>query len=360
MTFRVLALPRYEQLGASSRLRTLQYLPALRAAGIDLEVHSLLDDRYVSGLYNGGISKPLVLKAYGSRVKDLLYSRRYDVVWTEKELLPWVPSSFELALLPAATRLLVDYDDAVFHRYDEHRSSLVRGILGHKVDAIMRRADLVTVGNSYLGARARSAGARAIEWLPTVVDLGRYPEPRVRPPREQLVVGWIGSPSTASYLGLLTPALAGLAARHPVRCVAIGARPDQVLGTPFEAIPWSEESEVQLLSDLDIGVMPLPDAPWERGKCGYKLIQYMACGLPVVASPVGVNSEMVVPGVNGYLASNTAEWANSIELLLEDPIMRQRMGHAGRDKVEQSYSLQVQAPRLAQMLQNLGRRAAQA
>lgn len=353
MTLRVLALPRYDQLGASSRLRTLQYLPALRAEGIEVDVHPLLDDRYVGGIYNGSISKPRVMRAYLSRLKDVFRARRYDVVWTEKELFPWLPGAIELGLIPAATRLLVDYDDAVFHRYDEHRLGFVRHVLGRKIDAVMKRADLVTAGNCYLADRARAAGARRVEWVPTVVDLERYPAPQARAHQDEVVIGWIGSPSTADYLRILTPALEGLRERHAIRCVAIGARPDQLAGTPFEAKEWSESAEVGLLSQLDIGVMPLPDAPWERGKCGYKLVQYMACGLPVVASPVGVNSDIVTSGKNGYLASTSEEWTEALELLITDPVSRHQFGRMGRDKVEQTYCMQAQAPRLSGMLRGL-------
>jgi glycosyltransferase involved in cell wall biosynthesis len=122
------------------------------------------------------------------------------------------------------------------------------------------------------------------------------------------------------------------------------------LGLPMDSVPWSEQTEAQDIARLDVGIMPLVDAPFERGKCGYKLIQYMACGLPVVASPVGVNRQIVEHGVNGFLAETPEQWATALRTLCADPALRARMGAAGRRKVEQHYSLQVTAPRLVQIL----------
>jgi glycosyltransferase involved in cell wall biosynthesis len=347
-------LPRYGQLGASSRLRSLQFIPSLEAAGISVDVSSLLSDVYVKDVYAGKHSVVSTMRAYMARYRRLLSVKKYDVVWVEKEALPWIPAWLELLALPGSTRLVVDYDDALFHRYDAHRSIVVRLALGGKIDAVMRRANLVTAGNEYLATRARYAGARHIEWLPTVVDLERYPLPECRQPSDEVVVGWIGSPSTAKYLDLVAPVLADLTKKYRLRCIAIGAREDQVANTPFHAVPWTEQSELADLCALDIGIMPLVDDLWERGKCGYKLIQYMACALPVVASPVGVNSHIVDVGENGFLASSLPEWAEAIERLIGDASLRRDFGAAGRRKVEAVYSLQAQAPRLIGFIRNSG------
>ncbi len=347
---RLLMLPRYDALGASSRLRLLQYVPALEAAGIVVDVAPLLADNYVRDLYSGRVSIAKVAWAYVKRVRQMLSLGRYDVVWLEKEIWPWLPAPLEMIWLRNSTRLLADYDDAVFHRYNEHRSGLVRLLLGKKIDSVMRRANLVTAGNEYLAAHARCVGAAHVVWLPTVIDLLRYPSRKMRTEEGPAVIGWIGSPATADYLRILTPALLELSSRYNIRCVAIGARPDQVADTPFEALEWHEDREVALLGQLDIGVMPLPDGHWERGKCGYKLIQYMACGLPVVASPVGVNSDIVLPGENGYLATTTEEWTAMLEQLVVNEKLRLQMGAAGRLRVEEVYSLQAQVPRIVKML----------
>lgn len=351
---KVLLLPRYGRLGASSRLRSFQFVPNLTSAGFDVDVSPLLDDEYVRSFSTGERrARPVIVGGF-RRLGALLRARRYDVIYLQKEALPWFPSPLELALLPPRTKLVVDYDDAVFHIYDQSRSPIVRRALAHKIDDVMARADLVTVGNDYLGQRARDAGSSRVEWLPTVVDLTRYPAtPQVGVREGPVVIGWIGSPATAQYLAHVSAAIARLASRHAIRCVAVGARPDQVIGTPFEAQPWSEASEYQALRRFDIGIMPLPDAPWERGKCGYKLIQYMACSLPVVASPVGVNRDIVLAGESGFLAESEADWLESLEALVRDVALRRRLGAVGRKRVEEVYSVDVQAPRLVEMLRRV-------
>lgn len=352
---KLLCLPRYGRLGASSRLRIYQYFPWFRQRGIEVQCQPLLNDHYIQSLYTNKSAPISVLLGYLGRMRLLLASRQVDVLYVEKEILPWLPGMLELGLLPRNVRLAVDYDDAVFHNYDQHSSSIVRALFGKKLDQFMARADIVTVGNSYLGDRAISVGSRQIEYVPTVIDLDRYPL-RVRHPSttNEVIVGWIGSPFTAKYLKIVSRVLEKLRQSYRIRCVAIGVQEDQLVGTPFIQMPWHEDTEVSSLNGLDIGIMPLPNAPWERGKCGYKLIQYMACGLPVVASPVGVNREIVRHGESGFLADSDADWANSLEQLVSDASLRARMGAAGRERVEREFCLQVQGPRLAQMLYDLG------
>ncbi|MGF1549990.1 MAG: glycosyltransferase family 4 protein [Sphingomonadaceae bacterium] len=346
---RVLALTRYTRLGASSRLRSYQYMPLLREAGIALEPMPFFDDDYIEKLYATG-SRPLPGRYYLRRFRTLRGARGYDAIWLEKEALPWLPYVVERRLLPEEVPLIIDYDDAIFHRYDGHRSGAVRALLGGKIDRLMARADLVVAGNRYLAERAEKARARRVEIVPTVVDPRRYYEaPRPRR-RDKPRVGWIGSPSTAPYLAGIAAELMPLAAEGLAEFVAIGARADQLAGGPFRPLAWSEEEEAKLLAELDIGIMPLPDSPWERGKCGYKIIQYMASGLPVIASPVGANRDILRDGVSGFFAGDERGWAEILRMLLSDADLRWRMGRAGRERVEARYSLTVQAPRLAGLL----------
>lgn len=354
---RVLLLTKYGPLGASSRLRTLQYVPAMRARGWDVHVDSLLPDEYVQALYSRRPTRAHAVAGMLRRLRRVFSRERYDVAWVEKEVWPWLPMFAERRLLPRAARWVADYDDAIFHLYDQHRRASVRRFLGAKIDAVMARADLVVAGNDYLAARARSAGARRVEIVPTVIDLARYgPDagPRTADREEAVpVIGWIGSPDTVRFLAPQFDTFARLAQSRAVRCVAIGARPDQLAGTVFEPWPWSEATEVESLRRFDIGTMPLQDTLWQRGKCGYKLIQYMGCGLPVVASPVGVNRDLVDDGVTGYLAESDAGWLQALTALIDDPALRRRLGAAGRRKVEDGYSLQVQAPRLLDLIESV-------
>lgn len=347
---KILLLSRYGPLGASSRVRFLQYLPYLRSQGVEVTVKPLLSDAYLLALYNGGSRWREVIKGYGGRVRALLGARRFDIVIIEKELFPFFPAIAERFLKYSGVPYVVDYDDALFHRYDCHSNRWVRFFLGKKIDSVMRNASTVIAGNSYLAKRAYDARVNRMEIIPTVVDAKLY-KPKQKEPATIPIVGWIGTPQTSRYLKSLLPVFESIRSQMPVRFVAIGARPEDFDGTVVETWPWSEKSEVESIQKFDIGIMPLLDSPWERGKCGYKLIQYMACGVPVIASPVGVNCEIVDDGANGRFASETEEWDTALrDMLGASPESREKMGIAGRARVEQWYSLQAQAPRFYKVL----------
>jgi len=356
MGARLTILSRYSRLGASSRLRTMQYLPALRAAGLEVTVASFFDDAYLQKLYAGNRDRGRMLGYYAGRFAQCRAARKADVIWLEKEALPWLPWVLERLVLPRGVPLVSDYDDAVFHRYDQHRNPLVRAVLGRKIDGVMAHSALVTAGNAYLAQRAQAAGARRVEIVPTVVDAMAYQPAEARPADGQPRIGWIGTPQTWGKYGAPRAAFfQDLARQYGARFRLVGARLAPATEGAFDYLPWTEDSEVAAIQGMDIGIMPLMDDPWERGKCGYKLIQYMACGLPVIASPVGVNRDIVTHGETGFLATTEAEWRAALGTLLEDRELRRRMGQAGRRMVEASYSIQSQGLRVAQLLAGLAR-----
>lgn len=329
----------------------MQYFDCMRRAGITVVHHALLGDDYLLRLYARRSAYGAVARGYAARVASMRAASRSDLIWLEKEALPWIPFDLEHALLPRNVPVVLDIDDAIFHRYDLHAGRVGRRVLGTKIDRLMAASRLVMAGSGYLGARARAAGSAWVEQVPTVVDLGKYPAaPRAQVKRQGVVVGWIGSPATAHYLQAVTPVMRAAAERWRVRCIAVGARPDQVANTPFEAVKWMEASEAQILAEFDIGIMPLPDAPWERGKCGYKIIQYMACRVPVIASAVGANCDIVRDGVTGYLVHSDAEWQTRLEELIQDAGKRRQMGNEGRALVEREYCLSALAPRIVALL----------
>jgi glycosyltransferase involved in cell wall biosynthesis len=358
---RVLLLTRYERLGASSRVRFLQFVPALERAGFAIDVRPLLDNAYVSALYGGpSASRWRIVRGYLRRLAMLfaaLVGHRYDVVWLEKEALPYLPAFIETTLL-ARVPYVVDLDDAWFYRYEAHPSRLVRALLRGKIDAVMRNAAIVVAGNDYLAARARGAGARRIEIIPTAIDLARYggtsadaaPAAAVAGPRPA-VVGWIGIPLNAHYLTPIEPALRLTARDGLIKLHVVGAPvPPELAGIPAASFAWSEATEVERINDFDIGIMPLDDTPWERGKCAYKLLQVMAAGKPVVASPVGANCQVVRHGVNGFLAATQEEWADALRTLGADATLRARMGAQARRTVAGDYAVATIGPRLATVL----------
>ncbi|BBK30149.1 glycosyltransferase involved in cell wall biosynthesis [Stella humosa] len=346
---RVLLLTRYGRLGATSRQRHLLFLPALAEAGISVTVDALLDDAYVRGMHAGVRPRPgAILAAYAARIRRLLAARDWDVLWIEKELLPWLPALAEGWLARCRVPMVVDYDDAWFHRYDRHPRPLVRRLLGRKIDRVMAAATTVVAGNRYIADHARRAGASRVEIVPTVVDtdaLGTTPAPAGRP----FTIGWIGTPANARYLDPIRPALARVCAEAGGRMLLVGAGPDALEGLPGEVRAWDGAREAADLAAMDVGLMPLPDTPFERGKCGYKLIQYMAAGRPSVASPVGVNAGILAEGA-GLLAGPPEEWATALLALARDPDGRARMGTAARARAVDHYSLAAWAPATVRIL----------
>jgi glycosyltransferase involved in cell wall biosynthesis len=350
----ILFLTKYSRTGPSSRYRSFQYLPFLGQAGMKYDVSPLFDDEYLSNLYKyGNGSKVDIIIAFLRRIWSLFKIHKYDLLVIEYEILPYFPALFERLLCLLGVRYIVDYDDALFHQYDKHHNPLIRKLLGKKIAVVMRHAELVIVGNAYLESYAVKAGAKQVEILPTVIDLDRYPSPCTTTNKDDMfVIGWIGSPTSAWNLQHITPALAEVCRDGKAKLRLIGSGPVDLPGVDYEMLDWCEDYEVGQTHSFDVGIMPLADEPWTRGKCGFKLIQYMACGLPVIASPVGVNAEIVDEHVNGFLASTQDEWKQAFETLITDAELRKTMGVCGRNKVEQHYCLQLTGPRLAGLLIN--------
>lgn len=317
-----------------------------------MSVHEFFDDEILFRRYRfGGYQLFDLIKIYIKRFYILFRRFEYDILWIEKEALPWLPRWVESNLLFGVPYVL-DFDDAVFHNYDMNRFSFVRWILGDRIDGLMANANLVVAGNEYLADRAILAGAPMVRLVPTVIDLSRYEKFHfldTSRSTESVSVVWIGSPSTVRYLEVIFKPLQVLANRFSFVLRVIGAE-IKIPGVHVECVHWTEKTEVESISAGHIGVMPLLDSSWERGKCGYKLIQYMACGLPVVASPVGVNSQIVEHGVNGFLVRSDAEWVSALEQLFAQVQLRKSLGNAGRAKVEAQYCIQKTGPTMVEFL----------
>jgi glycosyltransferase involved in cell wall biosynthesis len=344
----MIALMKYGARAASTRQRLLQYIPALNAAGISVEWHPLLDDDQINQTGKLRNTIPL-LAAYLRRVMLLLHVRRYDVVWIHKELFPYTPGWFEALVARAGVPIVYDFDDAIFHNYDLNRRGLVRRMLGRRFEPLLRRASAASCGNAYLRDYAARFCPTSV-LIPTVVDTDVYPPPPTPPNGGAPVIGWIGSFSTWQYMQPLVPLLEELVASGRARVRIVGAGATAGAYPAFEMVDWSEATEIAEVQRMDIGIMPLTDDPWARGKCGYKLIQYMACGLPVVASPVGVNAKLAQPGITGMLADTIDDWRDALLCLLNDAPLRAAYGAAGRDLVERDYSLKKIAPRFVALL----------
>jgi glycosyltransferase involved in cell wall biosynthesis len=356
VTVRVTALTKYDREAASTRQRLLQFVPSLNQAGIEIDYRPLLGADYVRSLAAGSrFSKGAIARAYATRMRDLLSGDVGDVLWVYAELFPYMPAAFEKLAFRAGRPVIYDCDDAFFHQYDESPRGLIRAALGGKLQPLMKGAAACSCGNDYLADYvSRFCGHTVV--IPTVVDTDVY-EPLVplRPAGAPITIGWIGSPSTFRYLRPVLPLLRELRHEFDIRFRVVGAG-ERALDERFDGmdlIPWREENEVLDVQAMHIGIMPLPDELWARGKSGYKLIQYMACGLPVVASPVGVNTDIVTPGVNGFLPNDREEWRAALSVLIQDAGLRRRMGAAGRERAVAHYSLSAHAPRMIELIRQV-------
>jgi glycosyltransferase involved in cell wall biosynthesis len=262
----------------------------------------------------------------------------FDAVVLQRKLFS---GFWRLFLRRCARTLILDTDDAIMFSSREDRPfSRTRS---QRYKAMVDLCDRVTVGNSYLKEETLKLCPDAdVTVIPTVADTDRYPVRRHRKD-ERVVIGWIGSASTIKYLGIVKPVMQRLLAARPDVAFRIVSNefPDWDLA---ETRPWSRDREVDDIAGFDIGIMPLSDTPWTRGKCGYKLIQYMAAGLPVVASPVGANREIVVHEGTGFLADSPEEWERFLGCLIDSPTLRGSMGESGRGRAEESFSVRSNAP----------------
>lgn len=349
---RVLAFTKYDRAAASARQRLLQYLPALAEAGIQVDYRPLLGDDYIGSLAGAGqASRAAIARSYARRLREVSRPGGVDVLWVYAELFPYLPAPFERLAFRSGKPVVYDFDDAFFHQYDHARRPAVRRLLAGKLDPLMTGAAVCTCGNPYLQEHALRRNPNSI-LLPTVVDTDRYRPASARNLARPITIGWIGSPSTWPYMRPLLPMLQELTRSAGVRVKVVGSgrAADNDLFEGMDVVPWSEEREVAEVQAMDIGIMPLPDEPWARGKSGYKLIQYMACGLPVVASPVGVNRDIVVEGGTGFFANTPGAWRLALSRLLADPKPRERMGAAGRERAISLYSLRAHASTFVQAL----------
>jgi glycosyltransferase involved in cell wall biosynthesis len=343
---KVVALTRTSSIGPSTRYRIEQYIPALADAGIEVTTHPLFGETWFAILERpAGPLRTLLKAGYSvarlfARVGQVLAARASDadVILVEQQLFPYLPAALELLLWPRRQPTIVEFDDAIY---------LTAGH-GTKLPRLWSRARLVIVGNRFLEEQA-ARHAEHVAVIPTTVDTARYAsaqqiqQRRRREALDQpgpLRVGWVGLRYNFPFLEELAGPVAGLPDGGELRVISSGL-PE---GPAFDGLtlverPWSEATEADEIGDCDVGVMPLPDTPWARGKCALKLLQYMAAGVPVVASPVGVNADIVKDGENGLLASTPAQWAQALEALAADPGLRARLGDAGRATVEAGFSL---------------------
>lgn len=347
---RVLFLTLYPDQAASPRYRVGQFLPYLRAHRVACDVASpLTADEFAVLTGPGRNCRPMWYhsKEVARRVRQILSVHAYDVVFVQKAIMTAYLKGLDRVLRGRSRRLIYDIDDAV-HLAPPHPLRFPWTLFEdrNQIAAMMASADLVLAGNAWLEAAGREVGGKTV-LFPTVVDTERF-VPGNFPP-DTFRIGWVGNPSTTICL---EPAAKALEVVRDAEVCLVGADATRVPFVGAVTRPWSFETEVSELQRFSVGIMPQPSGDWMRGKCALKALQYMACGLPCVATPFGAVLEFMHNGENGLFAESCDDWTDAFARLAE-PALRKRLGEAGRTTVEQGYSLKNAAPRLLELLESV-------
>jgi glycosyltransferase involved in cell wall biosynthesis len=354
---RVLFLINHPIEDPSCRFRIYQFVPYLERAGFACDVRPFTTKALYHAIRGRGrySTKAIeTLRCTARRLGDIIESSRYDLIVIHREAFPFFTPLIEELVLSRHSKVIFGFDDAIYEGHGKTSNLphpwLYRFKYGSGINQVLKRCALVTPGSNTLAEYARRFNPH-VTVVPTVIDIEQYifrEEPEnVKP----VVVGWFGSRSTSQYLTVVEPALKRLANAFPgeVGFCFYGDSEYQSALPNSAVIPFSVQTEVEELGKIHIGLMPLPDNPWTRGKCSLKALQYMARGVPVITSPVGMAADVVQHGVNGYLARNEQEWFQCLDLLVHSSALRRQFAIQGRKTVERSYSLQTWGPRLASL-----------
>lgn len=346
----------------SARYRIYQFIPFLEAAGYRCTVKPFSTPALFKAIRSeGALARKCALMTFCSlrRMVDLLSLRSYDLVIIHREAFPFLMPWLEEKIVRRNPNVIFSFDDAIYAGHDDRNSLnhpwLYKLKYGSGVNTVLRRCKAVIAGNATLASYALNFNAN-VHVVPTVVDLAtyRYAAPR-RYPTDRIRIGWFGSNSTSPYLHIALPALKKLETKYRDK-VEFRFYGDTNLALGLSKatyFPFSLPTEIQDLSTIDIGLMPMPDNDWTRGKCSFKAIQYMALGTPTIASPVGMASDVVQDGVSGFLAKSQGEWFLAMETLVTNPRIWESMSISARQRIERYYSLQVWAERFRYILESV-------
>jgi len=305
----------------SSRVRVLNLLPYLK----DLELKVV----------------PYPQKIW-ERFKLFKKLKNFDLVFLQKKM----PSVFESFILrKCSKRLIFDFDDSIYVKHNGTNSFTRKA----RFESIVKRSDLVIAGNRILAEEARKYNQN-VDILPSAVKVSNIPLKNYAIKNERLIIGWIGTAINLPHLKIVEPVLKKLSEEFPLELRIVSSNSIEMEGINITFIPWSLETQEEEISRFDVGVMPLPDNIYTRGKCGYKALQYMACCVPPVVSDVGVNSDIVRHELDGFVAKDEKDFYHYLKLLLKDEILRKEMGLNARKRAEENYSIEVISKRLLELL----------
>ena len=333
---KILVLSLYDNKAASTRHRFTQFVSDFKTKGYVLDIKPLLCDNYLKKKFNNKkISFFYLVKRFFYRLYYIFSQYRYDLIIIHCELVPFLPFFIERFFL--WKKFAYDFDDAFFLRYNKF-NNFVQFLFKDKFKKLISKALFVNAGSSYLFNYSYKLNKNTY-LMPTSVDIKRYCNLKFKEKNKKFTIGWLGSPSSEIYLNLVIDALNKISNSNNIKIIVVGGNNGNLFkNNNTEYVNWSFKDEINIINKFDIGIMPLFDTDWEKGKCSFKLIQYMACEIPVIASPVGFNLQVVEDNISGFFASSTSEWIEKINLLKDSVSLRKKMGESGRKQVEDLYS----------------------
>ncbi|MDA3778777.1 MAG: glycosyltransferase family 4 protein [Bacteroidales bacterium] len=361
---KILGLSLFGRQGASSRYRLYQYLPLLEEKGISCKVYPLITDNVYKVLLDqkkvNKFLKPFlklfyVVSALIKRFFHILKASSYDVVFIQKDVLP----NFYLYMLRLLNKKIIfDLDDALYEEHSTIKPSIFSlnnlffKLRKNNLIKMLKYAKSVTVTTPYLAEYVKNFNQN-VHIITGPIDSSLY-TPSKKDHGNKIVIGWIGSPVTTKYVEDISEVFIKLQKKYSnIEFHLIGAKKFDLENVNIKFLDWSEETETELLSDFDIGIMPLTDDKWSKGKGGLKILQYFAMSIPVVCSPIGINNQLIMQGKNGFGAKSTEDWIVSLETLINNEDLRKEMGMNGRKQLEENYDLKNASDHLAEIIKNI-------
>ncbi len=329
------------------RFRFEQYLDYLQAQGIEVLLFPFLDKQTNNILYQSGKTSQKilgVLKGVGKRFLLLFQLYQFDYLLVHREAMLIGPPIWEwIACRLLGKKMILDFDDAIWIDKTANNSKLIGKLRNPaKTADLCKWAYKVSCGNEFLANYAKQFNQQVIH-LPTTIDTENYHNKiKQHQANKKIIIGWTGTITTMLYLDIIYPVVAKLAQKYPIELRIIANRAPQNKASFIKFVPWNKNSEITDLLAFDIGIMPMMNTEWEKGKCGFKALQYMALGIPAVVSPSGVNGKIVVAEENGLWATSPEEWYTQLERLIQEVSLRKKLGEAGRQTVIEKYSVLAQ------------------
>ncbi len=336
---KILFFPKYNEFGPSSRYRIYQYLYSYKNAGIEVKVAPLFGTPF---FVNSKIKKIGYTVYYFLRRFVILFQvYKYDIIYIEYELFPYFPSVFEKLLKLLKIKYIVDYDDAIFHNYNASKNGLIRLLLSNKIDTVIKNACYVVCGNSYLTNYISKFNHNNVE-IPTSISIEKYIQKNKIESNDVFTIGWIGSRTTSVNVLKIIPAFEELSKKMKIQLNLIGF--DKTLASKLahlnvNFIDWNDDSEIAEISKFDVGIMPLENTPFNQGKCGFKLVQYMGCSLPTVSTPLEANVKINRNRKNLH-AITSEDWETALEKVYYNQNYFREVGLENYKDFEKYYTIE--------------------